>query len=170
MALLNNLYNPDAEAQNDPGKLPTGEYVAQIIDSDLKPTSGNDGQYLELTYEVTEGSLKGRKHWERLNLDNPNQQTVEIANRAFASIREATGVPNPRDSTELHFRPHIIRVEHFEAGSIYTYGRKKGQPRERDESQIRAWKKLEGAPTSAAPAAPAQTSGAPVPPWQRNAA
>ena len=35
MALLNNMYNPEAEAQQDLGKLPTGEYVAQIIHSDL---------------------------------------------------------------------------------------------------------------------------------------
>ena len=71
----------------------------------------------------------------------------------------------------LHFRPHVIRVEHFEAGSIYSYGRKKGQPRERDESQIRGWKKLEGgqgnAPAAnAAPATSASPSSAPLAPWQ----
>lgn len=167
MAILNNIYNPEAEAQQDLGKLPTGEYVAQIIDSDLKPTQSG-GQYLELTYEVTEGPLKGRKHWERLNLDNANAQVVEIANRQFASVREATGVPNPRDSAELHFRPHVIRVEFYPAGSA----KRNGQVRDRDESNIKAWKKLDGATPAPAPqqSAPAQSAGAAVPPWKRNAA
>lgn len=167
MANLNNIYNPDAEAQQDLGKLPTGEYVAQIIDSDLKPTQSG-GQYLELTYEVTEGPLKGRKHWERLNLDNANAQVVEIANRQFASVREATGVPNPRDSAELHFRPHVIRVEFYPAGSA----KRNGQVRDRDESNIKAWKKLDGATPMSAPqqSAPAPAAGAAVPPWKRNAA
>lgn len=167
MAILNNIYNPDAEAQQDLGKLPTGDYVAQIIDSDLKPTQ-TGGQYLELTYEVTEGPLKGRKHWERLNLDNANAQTVEIANRQFASVREATGVPNPRDSAELHFRPHLIRVEFYPAGSA----KRNGQVRDRDESNIKAWKKLDGATPMSAPqqSAPAQSAGTVVPPWKRNAA
>ena len=169
MALLNNMYNPDAEAQQDLGKLPTGEYVAQIIDSDLKPTQSG-GQYLELTYEVTEGPLKGRKHWERLNLDNASAQVVEIANRQFASVREATGVPNPRDSAELHYRPHVIRVEFYPAGSA----KRNGQVRDRDESNIKAWKKLDGATPMSAPQqsapAPAQSVGTSVPPWKRNAA
>lgn len=164
MALLNNIYNPDAEAQTDIGKLPTGEYVAQIIDSDLKPTKAG-GQYLELTYEVTEGQYKGRKHWERLNLDNANAQTVEIANRQFASVREATGVPNPRDSNELHYRPHVIRIEFYPAGST----QRNGQVRDRDEATIKAWKKLDGAQPAAAPAAPAANADQ-LPPWQRGKA
>lgn len=182
MALLHNLYNPSAEAQEDLNKLPTGEYVAVIIDSDLKPTNDNTGHYLALTYSVTEGPYKNRKHWENINLDHQNQQVVEIANRQFAAIREATGVPNPRDSAELHFRPHIIRIENYPVGSVVSYGKRKGQVRDREEASIKAWKALDsnGAPAvvsqGATPAtapqqsAPAQSAGAAVPPWKRNAA
>lgn len=179
MANLRNAYDPDAEGQSDIGKLPTGEYVAQIVESDFKPTSGNTGHYLELTYEVVEGPLKGRKHWERLNLDNPNAKTVEIANRQFASVREATGVPNPIDSHELHYKPHVIRIEFHPAGSEITYGKKKGQKRDRDEAEIRAWKRLDGA-VNVAPQAPTASMGAAqntapaangAPPWAaKNAA
>ena len=173
MALLNNLYNPDAESQTDFGKLPTGEYVAQIIDSDMKPTKAG-GQYLELTYEVIEpAAYKGRKHWERLNLDHASGKVVEIANRQFASVREATGVPNPRDSNELHYRPHVIRVEFYPAGSVQS----NGNVRDRDDAVIKSWKKLEGGGQGNAPAASPQptaaaTSASPsdLPPWKRNAA
>jgi len=144
MANLTGTYDANAEAQKDLGKLPTGDYVAQIIDSDMKPTGDKRGHYLELTYEVIEGPLKGRKHWERLNLDNPNDKTVEIANRQFASVREATGVANPRDSQELHYKPHVIRIEFQPEGSVITYGSKKGQKRDRDEASIKAWRKWDG--------------------------
>lgn len=172
MANINGLYDAQAEAQQDFSPLPTGEYLAQIVDSDLKPTKNNTGHYLELTFEVMEGEYKGRKHWERLNLDNQNTQTVEIANRAFAAIREATGVPNPRDSADLHYKPLVIRIDSFPAGSA----RRNGQVRDRAESEVKAYKKAEGAsasgnaPTgSTAAATPASPSSAAAP-WNKRAA
>ena len=174
MAILTGAYDPNAEAQKDFAKLPTGEYVAHIIDSDMKPTSGNNGHFLELTYEVLEGPLKGSKHWERLNLDNPNAKTVEIANRQFASIREATGVANPRDSQELHRKPHVIRVEFQPAGSKKS----NGTVRDRDEASIKAWKKLEGgagngqqatSTTHSPSSAPATSASPSSPPWKKAA-
>jgi len=168
MANLTNAYDPNAEAQQDLGKLPSGEYVAQIVESDMKPTNGNTGTYLELAYVVLEGPLAGRKHWERLNLEHQSPKVVEIANRQFASLREAVGVPNPRDSQELHYKPHVIRIEFSAAGSMITSGSKKGQVRDRDEATIKAWKKLDGA--APAVSAPAQQQSAPATggaPWQR---
>ena len=135
MAILTGAYDPNAEAQQDFGAIPTGKYLAQIVDSDMKPTKKNDGHYLELTYEIVDGEYKGRKLWSRINLDNPNAKTVEIGNRQFASIREATGVKNPRDSNELHYRPHVIRVEFTPAGTT----QKNGYTTDRDSSEIKAW-------------------------------
>lgn len=178
MANITGLYDTNAEAQQDFGALPTGEYLVQIIDSDLKPTKNNTGHYLELVMEVLDGPMKGRKHWENLNLDNPNSQTVEIANRAFASIREATGVANPTDSRDLHFKPMVIRIDTLPAGST----RRNGTVRDRDEANIKAYKRAEGAtggpgnvpPQSSSGTAPtaAATSASPsnAAPWQRKAA
>jgi hypothetical protein len=171
MANITGLYNPEAEAQQDNSPLPTGEYTVQIVDSDLKPTKNNAGHYLELTFEVLDGPQKGRKHWERLNLDNPNAQAVEIANRTFSAIREATGVLTPRTSEELHFRPLGIRVESYPAGSA----RKNGHIRERDESDVKAYRKVEGglgnvqAPPAPAAASPTTTSPSSAP-WSKRAA
>ncbi len=169
MAMLTGTFNPDAEAQQDFSPIPSGEYLAHIVESDMKPTSSNTGHYLELVYEIADGEFRGRKLWLRLNLDNPNEKTVEIANRQFAAIREATGIANPRQSEELHYKPHVIRVEMFPAGSPYQYGSKKGQPRERAENEIKGWKKSDGAqpaPTSAPAAAPAAGTS----PWAKRAA
>lgn len=170
MANLSNAYDQNAEAQADFSPLPTGEYMAVIVESDMKPTKAPGGEYLELTYEVTEGQFKGRKVWARLNLKNTNVQTVEIANRQFASIREATGVTNPVDSQELHYKPHVIRVEFVKGG----VAQKNGYVPDRDSNDIKAWKSASGgiattvAP-STAPAANNQAASA-SPPWANKAA
>lgn len=159
MALLTGRYNPDAEASQDIGAIPTGEYLAQIVDSDMKPTKNNEGEYLELTHEILDGDFKGRKVWARLNLDNPNTQAVEIANRDFSAIRQATGVLNPRDSADLHNKPVVIRVEFIPAGTV----NKRGIASDRDRNEIKAWKKAEGVAQSAPASGGAK-------PWQRRAA
>lgn len=140
MANLYGTYDPNAEAQQDFAAIPSGEYTAQIVDSDMKPTKKNDGEFLELEYDVMDGEFRGRKLWARLNLKSANAQAQEIANRQFASIREATGVANPRDSQELHYKPHVIRVEFIPAGTT----QKNGYTTTRDGNEVKAWKKLEG--------------------------
>lgn len=167
MAIITGMYNPEAEASQDFSPIPTGEYQALIVESDMKPTKKNDGQFLELVHEITEGDFKGRKVWANLNLDNPSAKAVEIANRQMASIREATGVANPRDSQDLHNKPMLIRVEFIPAGTT----QKNGYVTTRDGNEIKAWKKGDGAAVSQ-PTQPAanQAAGSTTPPWQRNAA
>ncbi|HEY1142281.1 MAG TPA: DUF669 domain-containing protein [Lysobacter sp.] len=165
MANLNGAYDPNAEAQQDFAPLPTGEYVARITESDMKPTSNNTGYYLELVYEVAEGDAKGRKLWVRLNLQNQNDKTVEIANRQFASIREAIGVANPRDSQELHNKPHIIRVEFIPAGA-----KRGNKTYDRDTNEVKAWKKLDAATAPAISSGQASAgAAASTPPWKKAA-
>lgn len=169
MANLTGAYDPNAEASQDIGAIPTGEYLAHITDSDMKPTKKNDGNYLELVYDIAEGEYKGRKVWVRLNLDSQNEQAREIANRQFSAIREATGVTLPKKSEELHYKPHVIRVEYIPAGTV----QKNGYTTTRDGNEVKAWKKAEGGAgnASSAPAA-AATSASPssAAPWNRKAA
>lgn len=165
MANISGKYNPEAEAQQDFSPLPSGEYLAQIVDSDMKPTKKNDGEYLELEYVILEGDFKGRKAWARINLDNPSDKAVEIAQRQFASVREATGVAAPRDSQDLHYKPHLIRVEFIPAGTT----QKNGYTTTKDSSEIKGWSKAEGVAQAAAPSStPARTAG--PQPWQRKSA
>ncbi|NID14334.1 DUF669 domain-containing protein [Luteibacter yeojuensis] len=170
MANLNSKYDPNAESQTAFNAIPTGEYPAVIVDSDMKPTKRGDGEYLELAYEITEGQYKGRKLWARLNLKSTNSTAQEIANRQFASIREVTGVANPVDSQELHFKPHVIRVEYIPAGTE----QKNGYVTDRDSNEIKAWKRLsDGVATNSAPSsAPAANNqpASPTPPWANKAA
>jgi len=84
--------------------LPAGKYEVEIIESEMKTTKNGLGQYLQLTLEVQTGEFKGRRVWDRLNLVNPNQAAVDIANRTLSQICRACGEMNVTDSEQLHYR------------------------------------------------------------------
>ena len=99
--------------------LPAGWYTAMIVDSQFKPTKAGTGEYLELTFEVVEGEHQNRKVWARLNLNNPNQTAVDIAQRELSAICRAVGIMTPQDSTDLHDKPLSIKVAIRPAGNGY---------------------------------------------------
>jgi hypothetical protein len=163
MALIGSFNATQVAPQQDIGPIPAGEYAAQIIDSDVKPTQRGDGNYAELTYEVIDGEFKGRKVWLRLNLDNPNQKAVEIAQRQLSAICHVTGVMQINDTQQLHYKPHVIRVEYVKADGVNS---------QKDSNAVKAWKKLDGSkPVAApAPAAAAPAASNVAPPWARSTA
>ena len=131
--------------------IPAGKYLAAIIDSKMKPTKAGTGQYLELTLQILEGELKSRQLWARLNLDNPNAQTVKIARGELSAICRAVGVMSPGDSTDLHNLPMIITVrckKRPDTGEI--------------SNEVRGYAKREAA--SGKP----QQAQTDTPPWMRN--
>ena len=71
--------------------LPPGKYRAQIVQSEMQPTKQGDGQMLWLELDILDGPHRGRKLWDRLNLVNRSQQTVEIAQRQLSAICHAIG-------------------------------------------------------------------------------
>ena len=91
--------------------LAQGKYVAQIVKSALSVTKDGMGQFLSLELDVLEGPYQGRKLFDRLNLINPNPQTVEIARRTLSAICHATGRMQVQDSQELHLIPFIADVQ-----------------------------------------------------------
>ncbi|WP_448510115.1 DUF669 domain-containing protein [Immundisolibacter sp.] len=157
--------------QQEFSALPEGQYVVIATASEMKPTKSGIGQFLQFTFEVLDGPQKGRKLWARLNLVNPNQTAVDIAQRELGAICRAVNVIKPSDSAELHNKPMLITV----AVEI--------DDRKRESNIIKKYKPVSagaGAPAAAAPtasggapwsskAAPAAapTAAAGTPPWAR---
>jgi len=111
MVQLTENYAPEQTEESqgfDP--LPAGEYPAVATDSELKDTKAGDGKYLNVTFEVIEGSHKGRKVWARYNLVNPNKQAEQIGHQQLKQFATAAGKPNARDSEELHNVPLVLKV------------------------------------------------------------
>jgi hypothetical protein len=91
--------------------LPAGWYRAVITASEERVNKSQTGSYLQLTLEVIAGQHQGRKLIDRLNLNNPNQTAVEIAQRTLSGICRAVGVMTPRTSYDLHDKPLMVKVK-----------------------------------------------------------
>jgi hypothetical protein len=109
MALIN-FNAAEVEPMGEYTPIPAGDYVAVITASEEKQTKDYTGSFVKMDFEVIDGEFKGRKEFTRLNLNNKNPQAVDIARRELSSICHATGVLSPRDSSELHNKPMIIKV------------------------------------------------------------
>jgi hypothetical protein len=110
MADLNGFDANDYDPSTSFDPIPAGKYVAAITASEMKPTKRKDGSYLELEFEVLEGPYQGRKVWDRLCINHPNELTQKIARSNLSAICRAVGVLQPQDSTDLHNVPLTIRV------------------------------------------------------------
>lgn len=93
------------------GPLPAGEYSMMVTKSAIKATKAGTGNYLELEMQVCAGEHSGRRHWERLNIDNPNKQAEDIAKAALASLCLAVGVTDLSDTEQLHDIPFVATLE-----------------------------------------------------------
>lgn len=168
MAYLGGTFDATTvEPQGDYTPVPPGEYRVQITNSEFIANSAKTGHMLKLELEIMDGDQAGRKLYDRLNLDNPNAQAVEIAQRTLSAICHAVGKLSVQDSEELHMLPMVavVKVDEPRTGKD---GKQYGA-----SNSIKTYKAAGGA----APAASggfkpqAQPSGqAPSAPWKRNAA
>lgn len=153
MASLNN-FNAD-EYKDEYAPLPAGRYTAMIVKSDLQATKAGNGSYLKLEIDIVDGQFKGRKLFENLNLDNPNQQAVNIAKATLANICRAVGVLHPKDSSELHMKPMSVMVS--------VEPERDGYPA---SNRIKRWESILTNPT---PANPAPATPSTAKPWEKKA-
>jgi len=111
MADLNGFDARTVEPTANFEPLPAGKYLAAITASEMKATKKGDGSYLQLEFTVLEGDCKGRKVWDRLCINHPNDLTQRIARGNLSAICRAVGVMQPGDSVELHNLPLLVRVK-----------------------------------------------------------
>lgn len=111
MAQLGGTFDAEGVTPNAPREtLPPGKYMVQIVSSEMRDTKSGNGKMLAMELEVIDGQYQGRKLFENLNLVNPNDKAVEIAQRTLSSICRAVGKMQVSDSEELHFKPMVATV------------------------------------------------------------
>lgn len=115
--------------------LPAGWYNVRMTASEMKPTKDGSGSYLSLTLTVEDGQFKGRKIFDRLNLNNKNAMAVKIAYEALSAICHATGVIQLQDSTQLHGLLMACKLKVKPAEGAYSEG-----------NEVAGYKAVEGAP------------------------
>ncbi len=172
MVQLPESFNPGThKGVTDFEAVDPGWYSAQITKSQMKETASKNGFYLQLDWTIVDGPMANRKVFQRLNLVNPSNEAVEIAQKHLKSICDAMGVPGPiQDSEVLHEKPCKIRVTKSKATSQYPEG-----------NDVKSYKAMDGnaqatGPVVAAAAAPAapttpeapaepEAGEKPKPPW-----
>ena len=91
--------------------VPAGDYRSKLISTEEKPNSAKTGSYVQFNWEITKGDCKGSKWWGRLNLDNPSEKAVEIAEDEYVTICEALGFAKPEwDTAKLHGKECIATL------------------------------------------------------------
>lgn len=92
--------------------IPVGKYTAIIEETEMKITKKGDGKYLQLQWQIVDGSHAGRKIWSRLTFSNPSATAQNIGRAELSSVCRAVGCMQPKDSSELCNRPARITVGH----------------------------------------------------------
>ena len=106
-----NFNAQDVTPQQAFENLAPGWYTVMMVESEMKPTTAGTGSYLECTFEVIAPvQFAGRKLWDRLNLNNPNEKAVEIAYQTLSAMCHATGIMQVQDSQQLHNQPLDAKV------------------------------------------------------------
>lgn len=154
--------------------LPAGEYVVEIIDSELRENSAKTGNLLRLTMNVLEPiAHAGRKLWENINVDHPNATTQEIGERTLNTIKELCGIPahvDLVDSEELHYKPIpvTVAVERRKDNGVLA-NRPRFSKKEGGAATSAAAPRAAAPRPAAAPAAAARPASAVSRPWDRQA-
>jgi hypothetical protein len=95
-------------------ELPAGIYKLEIESTDIVETGPEDartGNGLKYTANVLEPeSLKGRKFFGFINLENKNDEAQRIGQQEFACLRRACGIEDIEDSEELHFIGYTVKL------------------------------------------------------------
>jgi hypothetical protein len=125
--------------------LPAGKYHVQIVKSEMRDTKGGTGQYLWMELAIMDGPHTNKRLFERLNLVNPNDKAMEIAQRTLSAICRATGQMSVTDSEQLHNRSMIATVRVRAAGPD-----RNGIPRDA-ANEISGYEPMTGRPVMAAP-------------------
>ena len=114
-------FNPDTVK---PDVITPGDYTVVIEVVKIKPTKKQDGHYLEIQLQIIdEGPFKGQKIWDRLNLDNPSEKAVRMAQQSLRALCIAAGLQEMPD-TDLLLQKVVtacVKVKDGVENNIRTY-------------------------------------------------
>jgi len=152
MARLEQTYIADDLPKGSGGDfspLPEGWYSVTVSQSELKATKDGTGSYIKLRLDVTGPSHQGRVVFANINIRNKSAKAEEIGNQQLGEIMRAIGLPKLEDTDQLIGRSMSVKVKtrHSE-----EYG---------DQSEVKAYKAIDGQAPASAPAA------AKAPPWAK---
>lgn len=110
MADLGGTFDANAKENNQSSVVPTGEYRMVLVKSERKPTKDDTGAYLNCEFKIASGEYQNRTVFHMFHLWNKSEKAVTIAKGQFSELCRAVGILTPKDSSELHNRPFLGKV------------------------------------------------------------
>lgn len=95
MAHLGQQYGDDSVQRQvmDGFPLPDDTYIGRVTRTEIKDTKKRDGKYLEVEFAILEPKeFNKRNVWDRIQFQNPNVKTMEIAKEQMEDLRQAAGI------------------------------------------------------------------------------
>lgn len=97
------------------GPVPQGEYLCEIVESDVTETATSQGRRVLLTFQVIDGDFAGAHIWERADIDRVSiskrdGSELRIDAARFNSLMKALNVGVLDDTAQLHGLPVMVRV------------------------------------------------------------
>lgn len=83
----------------------------EFTETDIVATKAGTGKLLKYKLRITQGDLEDRLVFGQCNLQNPNPVATKIGQEEFRAMREVTGVLEPDDTQDLHFKEFIGYVK-----------------------------------------------------------
>jgi len=138
--------------------IPAGSYIAQIEESEIKPTKAGTGQMLKLKWRILDGQYKNRVLFGNLNIVNANPEAEKIGQRQLSGLCHAVGVLQLQDTSQLHNKSVKIKVKvRVDESGKYD-----------DQNDVAGFEAVSG--TVVATAAPAAAPAGNAAPWAKRAA
>lgn len=173
MSAILNFDATQVAPQESFSPLPAGEYLVMVTNTELKQTKAGTGSYLSVDLQIIEGEYEGRKIWDNITLQNPNQTAVNIGQKQLSSLCHATGELHVQDSEQLHDKLVIAVVGVRPAKGDYDASNNvKAYKAANKQAPVQAAPQQAPAPAPAAQPAmqqaqPAQSAAPATPPWQQ---
>lgn len=101
----------DTGEEIDDGVLPSGRYVAMIVESTLNDTKRKDGKYLFFKARVIKGINEGSEITWYVNIVNKNKKAQAMGRQTLKNLIKACKLPPRQTDTEaLHAIPIEIEL------------------------------------------------------------
>ena len=105
------FFNPETQEGTSFELIPSGDYLAQIIEADIRQPKSGDGHMLALTWRICEGECEGRQIWETLCYQHSNPTTQDIARKKLKDLCVAFGITEQvSDPESFLFKPAKVWI------------------------------------------------------------
>jgi len=105
------FFDPEQQEGSCFGVIPEGDYVAQIVEAEIRSPKSGDGYMLCLTWKICDGEYENWQIWQQLCYQHSKQQTQDIARRPLKDICVALGINEQVTGPDVFkFKPARVRV------------------------------------------------------------